>query len=224
MKSSNTAKSILKLIVVSQILLFQLANCETILDKSLSSDDQVCKLVKEKLVCTRVSSVCPESACLKLKEVTYDLDVLDSNAFSNYKIDDTLTINFNNLNRIQTDAFNGFTLNENASLNVNIVYEANLISSNSSTVDSASTSSAKSNLVLDTNAFRHMLVGTNAKLSIHIKNYDLVEFKFDAILNQIEQASQSLILVNVETSKHVVFRGGSAASNSKLVSDSNRLV
>ena len=65
-----------------------------------------------------------------------------------------------------------------------------------------------------------MLIASGAKLVIRIKNFDLVEFKGDSLLNQMKQSDQSQVIIQIETSNHVVFR----SSLNKRDSNLNRLV
>lgn len=210
------SKNILQRILILIITLTNSINCETILDQALTTDNEVCKIVKQKLVCSKVTTLCPTLACDQYKEITYDsnLNTLKANSFSNYEIKDQLTINLNNLKRIERDAFNGLILNTNAQLNINIL---NLDFDQEKTSDQTS---IKSNLIIETNALRDMLIASGAKLVIRIKNFDLVEFKGDSLLNQMKQSDQSQVIIQIETSNHVVFR----SSLNKRDSNLNRLV
>jgi len=199
-----------KIKILILISIFSLYNCQNKQDE--------CKLIKEKLVCSKLPVNCPILACDQLKEINFDanIKILTSNSFSNYELKDELTINLNSLMTIESDAFNGLVLHSNAQLNINIL---NLdFSSNNN-----NKKQVKSNLIIEKYALRGMLIEIGAKLTIHIRNFDLVEFKYNSILNQLKQYNQSQVYILIEDSTDVVFKSGNANSVSKSSSSSDPL-
>ena len=109
---------------------------------------------------------------------------------------------------IESDVFNGLVLHSNAQLNINIL---NLDFSNNNN----NKKQVKSNLIIEKYALRGMLIEIGAKLTIHIRNFDLVEFKYNSILNQLKQYNQSQVFILIEDSTDVVFKSGNANLISK---------
>jgi len=182
---------------------------------SIQFVDQVnedgCTLVKGKLFCSKVTSKCPQLGCDKLKEITYNLSKLKTNSFSNYQVLDELTINLNNLNLIEQDAFNGMIIDSNAHLIINIWNDNDITH-----VQQQQQQQLKSNLIISENALRHMLLTSNARLNINIRGFDLVEFKAKSLIDQIQLSDSSQVTISIENSNHVLFRSSSSSIKTEL--------